>query len=60
MEFDWKKEEEFNKIIGNPLFKENMEEMNKMIENLEQDNIQRKGIVKGMDRLLKTTLLKNK
>jgi len=37
-----------------------MEDMNIMITSLELDNNERKKIVKGMDKLLKTTLLKNK
>ena len=51
-------EEEFNKLNSNPLFKENMDEFFCMIGELDKDNEERKEIVKGMDLLLKGTLIK--
>jgi len=45
-------------MIDNPLFKENLDELNLMIDDLEVDNEEWKQIVKGMDILLKNTLIK--
>jgi hypothetical protein len=59
-DIDRKQEEDFNKIIEDPLFSDLMTDMGNQVALLETDHKGKEHIIIGMDSLLKQTLLKNK